>query len=182
MQRNKVKKFLLNLHYIVTYYFRRPSWKERCVEQVISTNFFRRLFHGVRRSSRWSRAERYKSNGQNKRRGIFFRGVLHAGHCTDDLASVDFIIYVAGSPKWLYDGGAPVARIAENGRLRIAKQGHLRALTNDVIPRYEFTDGVMRTFQSNIRNVSSRTSEMKCNQHGRNFEKWFSMKWWIRVE
>lgn len=25
-------------------------------------------------------------------------------------------------------------------RLRIAKQGHLRALT-DVIPRYEFTDG-----------------------------------------
>lgn len=77
-----------------------------------------------------SRAERYKTN---KRRGIFFCGVLHAGHCTDDLASVDFIIYVARSPKWLYDGGAPVARIAENGRLRIAKQGHLRALTDDVI-------------------------------------------------
>lgn len=49
---------------------------------------------------------------QTKR--IFFCGVLHAGHCTDDLASVDFIIYVARSPKWLYDGGAPVARIAEN--------------------------------------------------------------------
>ena len=25
----------------------------------------------------------------------FLRVVLHAGHCTDDLASVDFIIYVA---------------------------------------------------------------------------------------
>ena len=57
----------------------------------------------------------------------FFRVVLHAGHCTDDLASVDFIIYVARSPKWLYER-CPRGTNRGKRRLRIVKQGHLRAL------------------------------------------------------
>lgn len=88
----------------------------------------------------------------------FLRVVLHAGHCTDDLASVDFIIYVARSPKWLYER-CPRGTNRGKRRLRIAKQGHLRALTTDVIPRYEFTKG-LRTFRSYIRYTYACTTYM----------------------